>query len=483
MNEKSIFKDGANKKMTHPRNERGITLVALVITIIILLILAGVAISTLTGKDNIIKNAGTAVGKYNEQNENEKEQMSIIAEYLKGKLNPDGETDDDSTTNPVRANFVVNPQAYRHESQSSEIQDIAISDSGESVNLDLWAYKLITDEESGAMHYDLTTGEGYIQTGKYTKNSSYDSTMLSEGKIQGEIPAYIYNAESGVVIDVKAMTGTFAGITELIEVPELPKTVTGMKYTFAVCTSLTTVPEILSPVTDMSYAFYGCTSLINTPRLPNTIASMNYAFMSCSNLAVITNIPTGVTAISNAFEQCTELTIVPTLPDTLEKMNSTFDGCEKLTTVTNFPSQLKNLFCTFRDCKALQSIPAFHSGLTSLEWAFSGCSSLQNIPEIPESVINMRCAFRNCTSLETAPEIPKNVNDLDTTFFGCSNLQGELIIRSTSLEETSYSELINCFNYACTADDITLVVKCSSTDVKDRLSGVISNEKITVEDL
>jgi len=45
MIEKSIFKDGANKNLTHPKSNKGITLIALVITIIVLLILAGVTIN------------------------------------------------------------------------------------------------------------------------------------------------------------------------------------------------------------------------------------------------------------------------------------------------------------------------------------------------------------------------------------------------------------------------------------------------------
>ena len=40
------------------RKEKGITLIALVITIIVLLILAGVTITTLTGENRNIKNGG-----------------------------------------------------------------------------------------------------------------------------------------------------------------------------------------------------------------------------------------------------------------------------------------------------------------------------------------------------------------------------------------------------------------------------------------
>ena len=41
-------------------NERGITLIALVVTIVVLLILAGVSISMLTGENGIIKQASNA---------------------------------------------------------------------------------------------------------------------------------------------------------------------------------------------------------------------------------------------------------------------------------------------------------------------------------------------------------------------------------------------------------------------------------------
>ena len=45
--------------------EQGITLIALVITIIVLLVLAGVALASLTGNSSIIDNANHAVGEYN----------------------------------------------------------------------------------------------------------------------------------------------------------------------------------------------------------------------------------------------------------------------------------------------------------------------------------------------------------------------------------------------------------------------------------
>ena len=53
----------------------GITIIAIMITIIVILILAGVALATLSGEGSIIKNAEDAVAKYN--NSVEKEQMAL----------------------------------------------------------------------------------------------------------------------------------------------------------------------------------------------------------------------------------------------------------------------------------------------------------------------------------------------------------------------------------------------------------------------
>ena len=69
------------------KETKGITLIALVITIVVLLILAGVAIATLNGNDNIIKNANTAVGKYNEKANEEQGILNSLEEKLREYTN------------------------------------------------------------------------------------------------------------------------------------------------------------------------------------------------------------------------------------------------------------------------------------------------------------------------------------------------------------------------------------------------------------
>ena len=78
---------------------KGITLVALVVTIIVLIILAGVAISLTIGNNGIFERAGNSADKYKEASKNEEDEMknavNFIDNYLLGKENDDESSDKD----------------------------------------------------------------------------------------------------------------------------------------------------------------------------------------------------------------------------------------------------------------------------------------------------------------------------------------------------------------------------------------------------
>lgn len=71
------------KKKEIIRKERGITLVSLVITIIILLILAGVALSFILGENGLIEKSKNGVSKYKEAAENETTQLESFEEEFR----------------------------------------------------------------------------------------------------------------------------------------------------------------------------------------------------------------------------------------------------------------------------------------------------------------------------------------------------------------------------------------------------------------
>ena len=72
------------------KDQKAITLIALVITIIVLLILAGVALATLTGNTSIIDNANNAVERYNASAGNDQNVINqvenLFAKYLGGEI-------------------------------------------------------------------------------------------------------------------------------------------------------------------------------------------------------------------------------------------------------------------------------------------------------------------------------------------------------------------------------------------------------------
>ena len=77
-NKKNIKRENSKKEKSKLKAHSGITLIALVITIIVLLILAGVALSALTGDSGILNNAESAKDKTNLANA--KEQVALAAQ-------------------------------------------------------------------------------------------------------------------------------------------------------------------------------------------------------------------------------------------------------------------------------------------------------------------------------------------------------------------------------------------------------------------
>ena len=74
--------------MKNLRNEKGITLVALVVTIIVLLILAGVSLSLVAGGNGIINKAATASDRTIEGSAREQTELKLaelVADYFEAK--------------------------------------------------------------------------------------------------------------------------------------------------------------------------------------------------------------------------------------------------------------------------------------------------------------------------------------------------------------------------------------------------------------
>ena len=91
-------------------NKRGITLVALVITVIVLLIIAGVSISLLTGGEGLFSKAKEAADKYNNVAENEEQQINQLVTNIE---NARGEKEPESDGNFAKSKGVNTPDTSK----------------------------------------------------------------------------------------------------------------------------------------------------------------------------------------------------------------------------------------------------------------------------------------------------------------------------------------------------------------------------------
>lgn len=117
----------------------------------------------------------------------------------------------------------------------------------------------------------------------YGKLEIYKGEIV-EGRIEGNIPKYIYNKEKKEFLSVTSIERLFINETNLVYAPEIPDSVTDMNETFLGCTSLIQAPEIPDSVTNIKGTFYGCTSLTKAPEIPSSVTDMSFTFSRCSSL-------------------------------------------------------------------------------------------------------------------------------------------------------------------------------------------------------
>lgn len=313
-------------------NTKGITLIALVVTIVVLLILAGVSIGMLSGDDGII-NRATEANKSSKRGEEQEivdlaDSTAIQNSYIErgdgiftkqeledalDELAGEGETTVKSKGNQYLITFKTSKNEFfvdkpegtvlsweeilEEAKEDDTIQ--AIGTDGGPVDMSLWQYTPI----SGGVRLSA----GAEKKGCYYEQPGYIGGIVN-GKIIGVMPQYIkVDGEFQEVID---MNSTFSGNTELVDAPTIPSTVTSIDNAFKGCTALKTVV---------------------IPSNVNTIGEC--AFYNCKNLISVI-IPNGITSISNnAFNRCESLENIE-IPNTLTYIGQdAFGGCESLTTV------------------------------------------------------------------------------------------------------------------------------------------------------
>ena len=154
MHEKKIKKLKETKeKRRMLKNKAGITLIALVVTIVVLLILAGVTLTLVLDNNGIIKKSKDAKEQYGQARDNEQADLSNLSDWIDdavGVVNWDKILDDAEQ----------NPDKYKHPEQSDTNGDIGIGTDGKPVNLDLWTYRIV-DGNRKEIILNSITGSNY----------------------------------------------------------------------------------------------------------------------------------------------------------------------------------------------------------------------------------------------------------------------------------------------------------------------------------
>ncbi len=326
----------------------GVTLIALAVTIIVMLILAGVTISTLTGNSGITTKASKAKNKSYLANIKEEYELYLSEKRMDDEYDLDTLYANDKTIryegNEVGTGIaeicssikkgdekkfeIIKGKIY-YVSQDKNVIPIAV-ELGFSIN----PYE-ITDGgvlKSSSMNLYLVDNDGHLDLSEYEgKIKTIEAGAFSKVEIESGI-----NPLQSIVLPKGITTigdDAFSYNTSLTSI-KIPNTVTSIgKRAFQGCTNLTSIeiPDTVTYIGD--YCFSGCNRLQKI-KLSKKIQTINQRLLQgCSSLTEI-EIPEGVKSIGYAaFSSCSKLTTI-TLPASLTSFNGTaLAGLSRLTEV------------------------------------------------------------------------------------------------------------------------------------------------------
>ena len=304
----------------------GVTLIALAVTIIVMLILAGVTISTLTGNSGITTNASKAKTKSYLADIKEEYELYLSEKRMDDEYDLDTLYANDKTIryegNEVGSGIteicssikkgdekkfeIIKGKIY-YVSQDKKVIPIAV-ELGFSIN----PYEITDDGvlRSSAMNLYLVDNNGNLDLSEY------------EGKIK--------TIEAGAFSKVEIESG----ITPLSSIV-LPKGITTIgDDAFSYNTSLTSIKIPNTVTTIGKRAFYGCTNLTSI-EIPDSVTYIGeYCFWNCNRLQKIKLSKKIQTINQGLLDGCSSLTEIE-IPEGVESIGyAAFRSCDKLTTIT-----------------------------------------------------------------------------------------------------------------------------------------------------
>ena len=206
------------------KQERGITLIALVVTIVVLLILAGVSISLVLNNNGVISKAKDAKNQYAEAQTNEEKQLNEVSDWIDTKV---GDTTGGGSVTkidgvPIPEGFVyVGGTKAKGLVISDNVADKELDKGKENVRRDLagnqWVW--VPVETPSSLYTTVTEGVALsgstgVKTTKYT-NSAINTRGLP-GSTSFREPDILTDSTYGDT-DARAKTAGFSSLANMAE--------------------------------------------------------------------------------------------------------------------------------------------------------------------------------------------------------------------------------------------------------------------------
>ena len=322
------------------RNKDGITLIALVITIIVLLILAGVSIAMLTGTNGILTQAQkakmtTELSSYKEQLELYKtEKLSENREFLESTLTvgkeslkyntqPEGETGNIKTVIPSIKDEYIDKVEIIKGSLLINTQDKNEIEIAKSLGIAANPYDIVNGE--------LLSSNGNLllmdDTGTITIPDSV--TKIGEGAF-ANLSGLKTIIIPGTVKEIGSNAFAYNKTLENVIMQEGVEVIGDMA--FSNCENLKNIvfPNSLLKIGDMG--FYQCYSLTQV-ELPDKIEEIkSYCFHQCINLKSL-KLPSNLKAIRYSALNSIKISEIK-IPETVEQIEDyAFSGCSNLESI------------------------------------------------------------------------------------------------------------------------------------------------------
>ena len=384
-------------------------MIALVITIIVLLILAGVSIATLTGDNGILTQASKVNEKTEQSKVEEMTELAINALQIKNsgdtnKITPEAiaeQVNEDNNRSDVTASSNEFPSYIVYEAEQIKVPvDVNLIIGSDKTSKNDNAIYSADIDESQIAPQELFSYEIISKTSSNTKVATTGSLIglpQKEARITGIKPEYCnghgYNPSTGEndLVDTNYNI-KYEGIIDTLIIP----------YQLEIDGEMYKVTEV-----DLSIEmprFYLCVNFPSIENIiyPNTVKKIipkadDNQIQGNRNITISNRL----LEIPNNFFRDSEINDI-TIPDSVIKIGEkAFWWCESLTNV-NLGQGIKKIergaFC---NCSKLIKIN-MNNSVTSIDNdAFRKCLSLESI-EIPVSVTSIGdYAFNHCSSLSS----------------------------------------------------------------------------------